>query len=87
MANLNFDPPVAICLGGSGQTRAVASVREASKCLMSDRWPETESIVFESALLTMIATIEGRESADNARFAFIRAARKAGILVERSLMH
>jgi hypothetical protein len=80
MATVRFDPPVSIELGKNGKILNVGSVREASACLLSSRWPNVAGRAFEQALVDLLDAKEGRKSAKEARDSFVDAAKEAHIL-------
>lgn len=79
MHNPRFSP-VPIQWGRIGTTRMVTSAQEAAECLLSEDWPAKGSKARFGAQATLLAALEGSASADDARAAFERAAKAAGIL-------
>lgn len=63
----------------------VTSVREAAECMLGEEWPETRGKADIEARETLLAALEGHASIDDARSAFERAAKSAGILMENAI--
>lgn len=83
MANVSFYPPVSIDFGG--RIGDVASVQEASECLISDKWPDVSGPKWKTAMRALIGARAGYVFADEARQAFAAAALEVGILVGSDL--
>lgn len=75
----HFENPVKVRLGR--QPRVVASAADAAQLLLDVDWPR-RGPGHRDASETCIKVMEGTRSAVDARTAFVRAAREAGILVE-----
>jgi len=64
-----------------GLYRTVGSVREAAQCLLWGWPPEGRGQRYSIAVQTCRDCLEGKTTMDAARWAFIGAAREAGIFV------
>jgi len=78
----DFDAPVFVTTGTSGQAVAVSSSLQALERLLS-RWPTREGVMYQHARHACALAIEGSLHSSVARKAFARAAREAGILVDK----
>lgn len=65
---------------GPGAYRVVTGTRQAAECLMN-LWPVSEGQKFESALRAVTAALDGDCTDEDARAAFIEAAKEAGLNV------
>ena len=65
-------------LHGIGGYRTVRSTDDAALCLLQ-RWPTGKGKAYMVAQRTCLDALEGRATAENARQAFIKAAREANI--------
>jgi hypothetical protein len=63
-----------------GGYRILNTVSDLADCLL-DRWPVTEGGAFVAAMQACHESLEGRGDANDAREAFITAARDAGVSV------
>ncbi|WP_028753701.1 DUF982 domain-containing protein [Rhizobium leucaenae] len=70
--------PLHLQLHGTGKYRHVNTVLGASECLM-DRWPVSEGVAFEKALMACLDGMHDRVGGEVVRAALIEAAREAGV--------
>ena len=77
-----FDAPVFVTSGISGQAVAVRSSLQALERLLS-RWPTREGVMYQHARNACALAIKGSLHSSVARKAFARAAKEAGILVDK----
>lgn len=77
----NWDKPVTLALEGPGKFTTISNTTEASWAMIED-WPIEDSVLLTRALDTCAAVIEGKQSDEAARQAFIDAAREAGIAIQ-----
>ncbi|MBZ9653442.1 DUF982 domain-containing protein [Phyllobacterium lublinensis] len=80
MEDKTFATPVMVSLGAMG-LRFVASAWEALECLRN-QWPQQEGVEYKRAVRICKDALEGWMTAAKARQAFVRAARRAGVLVD-----
>jgi Protein of unknown function (DUF982) len=78
----DFHPPVFVAIGTSGEAVAVTSSLQALEHLLG-RWPAKDGTMYQHARHACVMAIQGSIDSKVARKAFARAAREAGILVER----
>ncbi|WP_349962405.1 DUF982 domain-containing protein [Rhizobium sp. ZPR3] len=79
MYDAKWQAPVVIDLSHPHGRQTITTVREAADCLM-DIWPEPDhSVERDEALRICLEVFEGNASADDARDAFLAAARSAGL--------
>lgn len=79
-ADVYFDLPVHVELGGVGKVRVITSVREALDCLQN-RWPCRAGQNALSAQRACAAALDGQKEPRQARKAFEKAAMEADALV------
>ncbi|MCO6049920.1 DUF982 domain-containing protein [Mesorhizobium sp. RP14(2022)] len=72
-----FSKPITVEIGG--ESRAVATVQEASELLSSTDWPDAGPL-HRDALGTCMKVLDGHRSTVEAEEAFTQAAREAGLL-------
>lgn len=78
MYDMKWQAPIVIVLPFPDGAQRIGSVREAADCLM-DRWPEPDcSFERDEALRICLEVFEGGASPQEAREAFLAAARAAG---------
>ncbi|OCP24230.1 MULTISPECIES: DUF982 domain-containing protein [unclassified Ensifer] len=77
----NWENPVTLALEGPEKYTIISNTTEASWAMIED-WPLEDSALLTRALDTCAAVIEGKQSVEAARQAFIDAAREAGILIK-----
>jgi hypothetical protein len=73
-----FRSPITIFSGNPRRFRVIASAFEAADFLL-DSWADHDSECWYKAITHCNAALDGSGSADEARSAFIAAAREAGI--------
>lgn len=73
-----WSKPVTLALGEDGADVTIDSTQAASWALIED-WPTEEGAALDRALLVCAAVAKGQKSDEEARKAFIEAAREAGI--------
>ncbi|MDK4717277.1 DUF982 domain-containing protein [Rhizobium sp. CNPSo 4039] len=79
MYDAKWRTPVAIDLPHPHGRQVITTVREAADCLM-DIWPEPDhNPERDDALRICLEVFEGNASPDDARDAFLAAARSAGL--------
>ncbi|UXN66030.1 DUF982 domain-containing protein (plasmid) [Phyllobacterium sp. A18/5-2] len=78
MKNIHFSPVV---IAQAGQRRNVTSVMEAA-VLLFQVWPKDRGKAYFAARRACIEALEGKATADDARAAFIAAAREVHMLIE-----
>jgi hypothetical protein len=79
MVDLDF-LAVTIEIDRAGELRNVSSVTEAAEVLMM-QWPRHKGKALAAARQACLDALEGKETVENARAAFIAAAGEARILV------
>lgn len=77
----NWEKPVTLALEGPEKYTTISNTTEASWAMIED-WPLEDSALLTRALDTCAAVIEGKQSVEAARQAFIDAAREAGVLIK-----
>jgi hypothetical protein len=80
MSDKTFSSPVRISIGAMG-LRFVASAWEALECLRN-QWPQPEGLEYKRAVRICRDALEGWMSPAKARQAFVKAAQRAGILID-----
>jgi len=81
MYDMKWRAPVVIDLSHPLGQRTISTVREAADCLM-DAWPEPDhSSERDEALRICLEVFEGNAHPDEARAAFLAAARSAGLSI------
>jgi hypothetical protein len=78
MAIQQWEDGVDLEIHGIGGYRTVRSTEDAALCLL-ERWPTGKGKAYMVAQRTCLDALEGRATAENARQAFIKAAREAKI--------
>jgi hypothetical protein len=78
MAIQQWEDGVDLEIHGIGGHRTVKSTEDAALCLL-ERWPTGKGKAYMVARRTCLDELEGRATAENARQAFVRAAREANI--------
>jgi hypothetical protein len=76
--NSNWNKGVTLALEAPGQFTTINNLREASWALIED-WPIEDGEALDHALLVIEAALKGKKTPEEARLAFIAAAREAGI--------
>ncbi|MDX8528470.1 DUF982 domain-containing protein [Mesorhizobium sp. MSK_1335] len=76
-----FSKPVEVAVGIAGSIRHISNAQQAVE-LLTGQWRDAGSTLHASALRACRRAISGDVAADNAREAFISAAREAHVLVE-----
>jgi hypothetical protein len=76
-----FSRPVEVAVGVSGSIRHISNAEQAVE-LLTGQWRDAGSAPHSAALRACRRAISGDVAADNAREAFIVAAREAHVLVE-----
>jgi hypothetical protein len=72
---------VTLALEGGDTFTTIATTQAASWALIED-WPLEDGPELDRALLICTAVMEGKRPADEARAAFIAAAKEAGIVIK-----
>lgn len=78
MAIQQWQDGVDLEIHGIGGYRTVKSTEDAALCLL-EKWPTGKGKAYMVAQRTCLDALEGRATAENARQAFIKAAREAQI--------
>ena len=78
----NFGPPVLVAIGNAGHPVVVRSPPQALK-LLRVQWPTLDGTMYRHARHSCYLAIAGSIASRTARNAFARAAREAGVLVEK----
>ncbi|MBZ9851625.1 DUF982 domain-containing protein [Mesorhizobium sp. CA14] len=76
-----FSRPVEVAVGVSGSIRHISNAEQAVE-LLTGQWRDAGSALHGAALRACRRAIRGDVAADNAREAFVMAAREAHVLVE-----
>jgi len=76
-----FSKPVEVAVGLSGSIRHISNAEQAIE-LLTGQWRDAGSAMHSAALRACRRAIRGDVTADNAREAFVTAAREAHVLVE-----
>jgi hypothetical protein len=74
-----WSAPVELCVESGDHFESVRNCREALACLGA-RWPASHDETFASARKKCLMAIERKAGGEQARDAFIRAAKTAGLL-------
>jgi hypothetical protein len=69
--------PVTVRADGAGDKLTVTTTAQAAQILLN-RWPTRRGKALERAKVICVQVIEGRNTPEKARKAFVKAARKAG---------
>lgn len=77
----SFPSPVLVRFGKIGLIHSVVSVDEAAKLLRDFRWPHKGQLNLQ-ARIACIEVSEGAGTCQDARAAFVEAAREAGVLLD-----
>jgi len=75
-----WEEPLTFETNKLGKYWTVTSTAEAARALM-DKWPVDSGEAFETALRTCLAAMEGTETPDAAREAFLKAADEADVFI------
>ena len=81
MAETEFNVPVLVVLGPDRTIRAVSTAGEAVACLSSIYWPKAGKQHWREAAHVCTQAWRGYRTAQNARLAFIAAAKAADVLI------
>lgn len=73
-----WSKPVTLALGEPGEYVTIATTQAASWAMIED-WPMEDGPALDKALLVCADVVKGKRSNDDARKAFLDAAREAGI--------
>lgn len=76
----NWSKAVTLALEAPGKFTTISNIQEASWALIED-WPTEDGPALDRALLIIEAAMKGKKTAEDARRAFIDAAREAQIEV------
>ncbi|MEW6634516.1 MAG: DUF982 domain-containing protein [Pseudomonadota bacterium] len=76
-----FSKPVEVAVGVTGSIRHISNAQQAVE-LLTGQWRDAGSPLHSAAVRTCRRAISGDVPADNARDAFVSAARAAHLLVE-----
>jgi len=80
MDDSSWEEPITFETNRLGKYWTVTSTAEAARALM-ERWPVDTGEAYEAALRTCLAAMEGRETPDDARGAFLKAAEEADVFI------
>lgn len=80
MFDVDWAVPVSVELHGPGDHDLIFCTRDAAECLLDD-WPVDDGECFHEALRIFMVVLDGRAEPDEARDAFVAAAREAGLVV------
>ncbi|WP_421578626.1 DUF982 domain-containing protein [Shinella sp. M31] len=80
MHDASWEEPITFETNKLGKYWTVTSTAEAARALM-DKWPVDTGGAYEAALRTCLAAMEGDETPDAAREAFLKAAEEAGVFI------
>ena len=75
-----WEKPVTYEEDDRGGYRTITSAEEAANALLF-HWPVDDGDEFRAAQKIMLAVIEGKRPAEDAREAFLRAAEEAGVFI------
>ena len=76
-----FDVPLIVETSKPDEFRRLASVAQAAVFLM-ERWPEDHGPRYRTALRACTGRLQSRDDVENARRAFLSAAKEAGMVVK-----
>lgn len=79
----NWEEPITFETNKLGKYWTVTSTAEAARALM-DKWPVESGAAYEAALKTCLAAMEGAETPDAAREAFLKAAEEADVFIRET---
>ncbi|WP_421579773.1 DUF982 domain-containing protein [Shinella sp. M31] len=80
MYDESWEEPITFETSKLGKYWTVTSPAEAARALM-ERWPLDTGEAYEAALRTCLASMEGNETPDAAREAFLKAAEEADVFI------
>lgn len=80
MFDVDWPIPVSVELHGPGDYELIFCTRDAADCMLGD-WPVDDGERFHDALRTFMLVMDGRAEPDEAREAFVAAAKEAGVFV------
>lgn len=75
-----WEEPVTFETGKLGQYKTISSTAEAAHILIS-QWPRANGRSYNKARETFLAVLEGRNEANAARAAFLKAAAEANVFI------
>jgi hypothetical protein len=81
MAAIEFNIPVRVALGPDKTVRVVSCATEAIECLSNIYWPKVAKRFSLEALHVCMQAWRGYRTAEDARLAFIAAARATNVLI------
>ena len=81
MTEAEFNVPVLVVLGPDRSVRAISSAAQAIACLSSIYWPKAGKQRWREAAHVCTQAWRGYRTAENARLAFIAAAKAADVLI------
>lgn len=76
--SLTWTKPVTLALEGPGKFTTIRTLQEATWALIED-WPLEDGPALDRALTVIEAALKGKKKPEDARMAFIAAAREAQI--------
>ncbi|UVK54910.1 DUF982 domain-containing protein [Mesorhizobium sp. AR02] len=76
-----FDVAIVVETSKPGEFRRLASVAQAAVFMM-ERWPEEHGPAYRAALRACTGRLTSKDDVDNARRAFLAAAKEAGLVVK-----
>lgn len=76
----SWEEPITFETHKLGKYWTVTSTAEAARALM-DKWPVGSGEAYEAALRSCLAAMEGEETPDVAREAFLKAAEEADVFI------
>jgi hypothetical protein len=80
MGDGSWEAPITFETNKLGKYWTVTSTAEAARALMH-KWPVDAGAAYETALKTCLAAMEGEETPDAARRAFLKAAEEADVFI------
>ncbi|MBP1845906.1 hypothetical protein J2046_004180 [Rhizobium petrolearium] len=80
MLDVDWRIPVSVELYGPGNHELIFCTGDAADCLLND-WPVDDGENFHEALRTFMLVMDGLAEPEEARAAFVAAAKEAGLLV------
>ncbi|WP_269930086.1 DUF982 domain-containing protein [Aminobacter sp. HY435] len=81
-ASKPFARPVVVQFGRSATPRRIATAGDAAECLATV-WPLERGLRHKHAIATCLEVLDGRGSSEDARRAFVEAAKESEVLIVR----
>lgn len=82
IASKPFAQPVVVQLGRSAAPRKIATAGDAAECLVTV-WPLERGPRHKRAIATCLEALDGRRSSEDARRAFVEAAKESDVVIVR----